>query len=87
MIEHLTGRQVKLVPPTAYLVSASSKPAVATPVELSHPSDLSALQGAAKGSLEVDISSVLSTGTASRMVLSTNQVGGLDLRAAVDVSL
>ncbi len=87
MIAHLTGREVKLVPPTAYLVSASTKPQAAASVELVHAADLPAQLGSAAGPLEVEITSVLHTGTASRMVVSSDHSGGLVLHAAVNVEL
>lgn len=87
LIASLTGREVKLVPPTAYLVSAPGGRAATPPVELLAPLGLAGQLREEPGTLEVDITSVLRTGTAERMLLDQSTVGKLQLRAAIDVEL
>lgn len=87
MIRNLTGREVKLVPPTAYLVSAPSHPAPAPPVELVVPAEITVPHAPAHVPLEVGIASILRTGTSARMTLSQGPAGGLELHAALDVDL
>lgn len=86
MIENLTGRQVKLVPPAAYFVSRPAPP-VAAPVDVVVRADMASVSTSGSGPLVVDIHSILETGTANRMVLAGNATGGLDLSVAVDVEL
>jgi hypothetical protein len=86
LIENLTGRQVKLVPPAAYFVSRPAPP-VDAPVDVTVRADMEAVSGAGPGPLEVGIQSILRTGTASRMVLNVSPAGGLDLSTAVDLDL
>jgi hypothetical protein len=87
LIASLTGREVKLVPPTAYLVSAPTARNATEPVELLAPLGLAGQLKEEPGTLEVDITSVLRTGTAERMLLDQSTVGKLQLRSAVDVEL
>lgn len=87
MIAKLTGRQVKLVPPTAYLVSAPAGPEPIKSVELLAPLGLASQLREEPGTLEVDITSVLRSGTAERMLLDQKTTGQLQLRAALDVEL
>lgn len=87
MISRVTGRQVKLVPPTAYLVSAPSGSHPLPEVELDAPAGLMQELAAEPGPLEVNIASVLRTGTTDRMLLAPNLGGILELRAAVDLEI
>lgn len=87
LIASLTGRQVKLVPPSAYLVSAPSGSHLFAPVELLAPIGLANDLQQSSGPLEIDITSVLRTGTAERMLLDQKPTGNLQLRAAVDVEI
>lgn len=87
MIARLTGRQVKLVPPTAYLVSAPAGVEPVQAVELLAPQGLASQLQGQPGTLEVDITSVLRTGTAQRMRLDQQPAAQLQLRAALDVDL
>ena len=81
LIASLTGREVKLVPPTAYFVS---KPA--PPVEVVAPTGLIAELGEGAGPITIGINSVLRTGTSTRMLLEAGAGGALQLRAT-DVEL
>lgn len=87
LIAKLTGREVKLVPPTAYLVSAPSGAVLFAPVELVAPTGLAGELRHGAGPLEVDITSLLRTGTAERMLLDRQPTGDLQLRAAVDIEI
>ena len=86
MIENLTGREVKLVPPAAYFVSRPAPP-VEAPVDVVVRADMESVRTTGSGPLVVGIHSILETGTARRMVLAGNATGGLDLSVAVDVEL
>jgi hypothetical protein len=86
MIENLTGRQVKLVPPTAYFVSRPAPP-VEAPVDVVVRADMESVSTTGSGPLVVDVHSIVQTGTANRMVLNANATGGLDLSVAVDLDL
>lgn len=92
MIKNLTGRDVKFVPPAAYLLSGP-KPAPTPPrtrpveVELAAPRELLERHARGDGPLEVDITSVLATGTSDRMLLTPKGAAGLSLTRAVDVEI
>jgi hypothetical protein len=87
LISTLTGRQVKLVPPTAYFVSAPSGSKLFPEVELDAPVGLMQHLAAEPGPLEVHIESVLRSGTAHRMLLTPNAAGQIELFSALDVEL
>ena len=87
LIASLTGREVILVPPSAYFVSAPTHAEAVAPVELLAPMGLAGQLKEEAGPVEVDITSVLRTGTAERMLLEHKAVGQLQLRAAVDLEL
>jgi hypothetical protein len=87
LISTLTGRQVKLVPPTAYFVSGPATSTVLPEVELDAPVGLMQQLAAAPGPLEVHIESVLRSGTAPRMLLTPNAAGQVELFSALDVEL
>lgn len=76
LIASLTGREVKLVPPSAYFVS---KPA--PPIEVVAPTGLIAQLGEGAGPITIGISSVLRTGTSKRMILEAGDGGALQIRA------
>ncbi len=84
LIASLTGREVKLVPPSAYFVSKPAPPA--PPIEVVAPAGLITELGEGSGPIEIAIGSVLRTGTSKRMLLDTAEDGGLQLRAT-DVDL
>jgi hypothetical protein len=84
LIASLTGREVKLVPPSAYFVSKPAAPA--PPIEIVAPAGLISELGEGSGPIEIAIASVLRTGTSKRMLLDTAEDGGLQLRAT-DVDL
>jgi hypothetical protein len=84
LIASLTGREVKLVPPSAYFVSKPAPPA--PPIEIVAPAGLITELGEGSGPIEIGIASVLRTGTSKRMLLDTTEGGGLQLRAT-DVDL
>lgn len=86
LISTLTGRQVKLVPPTAYFVSgpSSGRP---PEIELDAPVGLMQQLAAEPGPLEVHIESVLRSGTAPRMLLAPNSAGHVELYSALDLEL
>jgi hypothetical protein len=86
LIENLTGRQVKLVPPSYYFVSRPAPP-VQAPVDVVVRADMEVVRAAGTGPLVVGIHSIVASGTASRMVLHGNAAGGLDLSTAVDLDL
>ena len=86
LIESLTGREVKLVPPAAYFVSRPAPP-VEAPVDVVVRADMKSVGTTGTGPLFIGIHSILETGTANRMVLTGNGTGGLDLSVAVDVDL
>ena len=87
LIATMTGREVKLVPPAAYLVSAPEGAQIFAPVELFAPMGLAGQLQRQSGPVTVDITSVLRSGTADRMLLDQNVAGALQLRPAVDVEL
>ena len=91
MIEHLTGRQVKLVPPTAYLVSAApARASQRTGVEVALAADVPTPRheaGDAEEPLIVDVSAVVREGTSERMILGAGEHGGLALFSGVNVAL
>ena len=90
MIEHITGRQVKLVPPTAYLVSsAPSRTPERAGVEVAVARDVFTEGGRERdaGPVVVDVSAVLRKGTAERMILGAGAQGGLALFSGVNVEL
>jgi hypothetical protein len=84
LIASLTGREVKLVPPSAYLVSKPTPPA--PPIEIVAPAGLITELGEGSGPIEIAVASVLRTGTSKRMLLDTADDGMLRLRAS-DVDL
>lgn len=87
LIRTLTGREVVLVPPTAYLTSA---PAAAAhgPVELVVPRDLLGDdERDERGPLEIDVTRLLEGGVPARMLLGRCGSGGLELGPALDVAL
>ncbi len=88
MIEHITGRQVKLVPPTAYLVSAATaKTPQGPPVEVAVTADVEAGSEPTEEPLVVDVSAVLREGTSERMILGEGDQGGLALFSGLNVVL
>jgi hypothetical protein len=88
LIETLTGRQVVLVPPSAYLVSSPSPPPHGRPsVELVVPPDLVSEQQSGADGLEIDITSVLERGVSERMILARSARGGLELSPALNLAI
>lgn len=93
LIETITGRQVKLVPPFTYLVSGPPAPkpereaGSERPPELVVPRELPLDDEAESEPLIVDISSVLRRGTADRMVLNPIEDGAFALIPPLDLAL
>ena len=93
LIETITGRQVKLVPPFTYLVSGAPAPVPKReseserPAELVVPRDLPISDADDSEPLVVDISKVLQRGTADRMVLNPIEDGAFALIPPLDLAL
>ena len=93
MIETITGRQVKLVPPFTYLVSGPPAPKPEResdserPPELVVPRELPLDAESDSEPLIVDITSVLRRGTADRMVLNPIEDGAFALIPPLDLAL
>lgn len=88
MIEHITGRQVKLVPPSAYFVSAPAPRHPERPaVEVAVATDITARRRPSAGPLIVDVSAVMDEGEPDRMILATGAEGQLALFAGVNLEL
>lgn len=88
LLERITGRQIELVPPFTYLVSAppAPEPEPERDVELVVPPDFAVDQHGSEP-LVVDISAVLRRGTADRMVLHRGQDGGFALLPPLDLAI
>lgn len=87
LIKNLTGREVKLVPPTAYIVGPVETPEPVAPVDLAVPSGLLAQYQQSPGALVVDITSILRGGASSQLTLGQNSGGSLALFNHVDVTI
>lgn len=88
LIKKLTGREVALVPPSPYFVSAPAKPEpVKTDVELTVVNDVEIPQDDRRQPLTIDINEVIRNGTSKRMRLSNEPGIGLKLQPELDVEL
>lgn len=93
LIENITGRQVKMVPPFTYLVSGPPAPEPEPESESERPTELIVPRDLPRGGesesdpLVVDISSVLRRGTADRMVLNPIENGAFALIPPLDLAL
>ncbi len=88
LIERLTGREVRLVPPTAYIVTAPSTPAPPPPaVEIVVATDLTFDRDPPGSELVVDVTELMHDGLSNRVILGTNPQGGLALFSGVNLEL
>ncbi len=85
LIKKLTGRDVKLVPPSPYLVSGPVRPEPVT-VEVAKL-ELADVGDGADEPIEVDITEVIERGTSARMRLSDGEHGALRLRPDLDLAM
>lgn len=86
LIERMTGRDIRLVPPTTYLVSAPNRPEPVS-VELVRPPGPSTSPDPDTEPLAVDITPVLRHGTTARLRLVQDATAGLVLHPELDVEL
>lgn len=88
LIKRITGREVLMVPPTAYFVSAPP-PRVAPPkpVEVVVAADIPSKADDEGGPLVLDVSAVMREGGSDRMILGSNDDGNLALFRGVNLEL
>lgn len=87
LIELVSGRDVKLVPPVAYLVSPPRSQAPERAVELTFEAAIDPEEDTEDGPLVVDVTSVLREGTSDRMVLRRKTDGELALSPGLNLEL
>lgn len=88
MIEHITGRKVKVVPPFAYFVSAAPSRVPERPdVEVVLATDVASKRRTTTEPLVVDVSAVLHDISSDRLIVGAGDGDGLAVVAGVDVEL
>lgn len=87
LIELVSGRDVKLVPPVAYLVSPPRAQAPERAVELTFEAAIDPEDDSDGDPLVVDVTSVLREGTSDRMILRRTADGELALSPGLNLEL
>ena len=88
MIEHITGRKVKLVPPFAYFVSAAPSRVPEKPdVEVFLAADVAAERKPTREPLVVDVTAVLRRNDTDRLIVGAGDGGGLAVFSGVNREL
>lgn len=87
LIKNLTGRDVKLVPPSPYLVSGPVRPEPVTVEFVAAERPVRKREDSADEPVQVDISEVIERGTTPRMRLSGGEPGTLVLQPELNVAL
>ena len=87
LIELVSGRDVKLVPPVAYLVSPPRAQVPERAVELTFEAAIDPEDNSDGGPLVVDVTSVLREGTSDRMILRRKADGQLALSPSLNLDL
>lgn len=88
LIKRISGREVRMVPPTAYFVSAPPSPHVESkPVEVVIAAEIPDDEEPSTEPIVVDVSAVLRDGASDRMILGKNGHGDLALFPGLNLEL